>query len=218
LDVLREGVEIIDPVHTILARPFCCCRAEHKSGRIRRVKYWRVTLAILASLFASIALYKDFKPVSGKEYKDATVTRELPNDVQQRFNYDPQKAAAYSAEQAANYAAGQNKQQEQLEESQPQKEVTGQNIAQAGQIEAPVNSINALQGSYAMVQNQIAAVAQRIREVKPGVAYYDRRGRWHHRENPERVELPALESQLRDLKREEKQVRQRLNDLQKAQH
>jgi len=67
--------------------------------------------------FASIALADDFKATDGKEYKNATVTRveadgivvktkggiskvyfaELPTDVQERFHYDPQKAAAAQA-------------------------------------------------------------------------------------------------------------------------
>ena len=66
-------------------------------------------------------LPNDFKTINGKEYKSVTVKRiepdglvlsgksgiskvyftELPKDVQQRFNYDPQKATAYSAEQNA---------------------------------------------------------------------------------------------------------------------
>jgi hypothetical protein len=61
---------------------------------------------MLAVLFASLALSEDFKTVSGKVYKDATVSRveadeielktktgiskvyftELPQDVQERFN------------------------------------------------------------------------------------------------------------------------------------
>ena len=64
---------------------------------------------------------EDFKTVNGKEYKNAKVTRvepdgivlkvnsgiskvyfsELPKEVQQRFNYDPQRATAYIATQAA---------------------------------------------------------------------------------------------------------------------
>src|SRR5512133_3452814 len=64
---------------------------------------------------------EDFKTVNGKEYKNAKVTRvepdgivlkvnsgiskvyftELPKEVQQRFNYDPQRATAYIAAQAA---------------------------------------------------------------------------------------------------------------------
>ena len=64
-------------------------------------------MAILASLFASLALAEDFKTVSGKIYKDATISHveadgivlrtktgiskvyfaELPKDVQERFHY-----------------------------------------------------------------------------------------------------------------------------------
>ena len=92
-------------------------------------------IAIFATLSASLALSEDFKTVNGKEYKNVAVTRvepdgivvktksglskvyftELPNEVQRRFNYDPQQAAAFSAAEAANYAATQNQQQKQLE-------------------------------------------------------------------------------------------------------
>src|SRR6266480_40438 len=81
----------------------------------------KATLAILAALCASIALADDFKTIDGKEYINVTVSRvepdgivlssksgiskvyftELPKDVQQQFNYDPEKGAAYSAEQNA---------------------------------------------------------------------------------------------------------------------
>jgi hypothetical protein len=80
---------------------------ERKSGRIRRVKCGATTLAVAASLSASLALAEDFKTVSGRVYKDVTITRveadgivlrtktgiskvyfvELPNDVQERFHY-----------------------------------------------------------------------------------------------------------------------------------
>ena len=71
------------------------------------MKYCRSTVAILAVLFASLALAEDFKTVSGKIYKDATISHveadgivlrtktgiskvyfvELPKDVQERFHY-----------------------------------------------------------------------------------------------------------------------------------
>jgi hypothetical protein len=77
----------------------------------------KATLAILAALFASIAVADDFKTTDGKEYKNAKVSRvepdgivlitksgiskvyftELPEAVQERFHYDPEKAAQYSA-------------------------------------------------------------------------------------------------------------------------
>ena len=51
-----------------------CC-VESKRGRIRRVKHWKTTLAIIAALSVSIALADDFKTIDGKEYKNATVSR-----------------------------------------------------------------------------------------------------------------------------------------------
>src|SRR6266487_1035524 len=86
---------------------------------------------ILVVFFASVAFADNFKTVDGKEYKNVKVSRvepdgivlttssgiskvyftELPKEVQEKFNYDPEKAAAYSAEQ--NKA---------VEEARPQRE------------------------------------------------------------------------------------------------
>src|SRR5437867_11397185 len=94
----------------------------------------KITIAILAALSASLALADDFKTIHGKEYKDATVKRvepdgivlqtrsgisklyftELPKEVQQRFNYDPEKAAAYSAEQSAAYEQIRKQQEQEM--------------------------------------------------------------------------------------------------------
>ena len=72
-----------------------------------KLKSWHAMLAISAVLSASVALAEDFKTVSGKVYKDATVTRieadgielktktgiskvyftELTQDVQERFHW-----------------------------------------------------------------------------------------------------------------------------------
>ena len=71
------------------------------------MKHWQI--AFFVTLSTSIALAEDFKTVTGKEFKDATVTRvegdgivlrtktgiskvyfiELPKDVQQRFRPAP---------------------------------------------------------------------------------------------------------------------------------
>ena len=71
------------------------------------MKGWQVYLAIIATLLTSIVLAEDFKTITGKEYKDATVIRveadgivlrsktgiskiyfaELPKDVQEKFHY-----------------------------------------------------------------------------------------------------------------------------------
>jgi len=85
------------------------------------VKYPHGTALVILFLSASFALAEDFKTISGKEYKDATVSRieadgivlktksgiskvyfaELPKDVQERFGYDPAKAAQFAKVQAA---------------------------------------------------------------------------------------------------------------------
>jgi thiol-disulfide isomerase/thioredoxin len=79
-------------------------------------------LPFLIFCFTAVAAADDFKLVSGKEYKDATVTRvepdgivlktksgiskvyfvELPGDVQERFHYNAAIATAYSAQQTSN--------------------------------------------------------------------------------------------------------------------
>ena len=71
------------------------------------MKKWTTATAILPLLFATFALAEDFKTVSGKIYKDATVRRveadgielrtktgiakvyftELPPDIQERFHW-----------------------------------------------------------------------------------------------------------------------------------
>ena len=84
-----------------------------------KLKSWHAMLAISATLSASVALAEDFKTVTGKIYKDATVTRveadgielktktgiakvyftELPQDVQERFDWakpEPPREPFYS--------------------------------------------------------------------------------------------------------------------------
>src|SRR6201987_2095345 len=100
----------------------------------------QIKMKILTILLVCITpvLADDFKTVEGKEYKGATVTRvepdgivvkmksgisklyftELPPEVQQRFNYNPQQASAYSSQQAASYDAYQKKQEEAQQQRQ----------------------------------------------------------------------------------------------------
>src|SRR5947209_20140141 len=78
-------------------------------------------LTCLVLCFASVGLADDFKTNDGKEYKNVKVSRvepdgivlitsvgiskvyftQLPKDVQERFHYDPEKAAAAHAAQVA---------------------------------------------------------------------------------------------------------------------
>jgi hypothetical protein len=86
---------------------FCRCRAANKRARIPLVKNCPAALIILALLSATSIQAEDFKTISGKVYKDATVSRvegdgivlktktgiskvyfvELPKDVQEKFHY-----------------------------------------------------------------------------------------------------------------------------------
>jgi thiol-disulfide isomerase/thioredoxin len=81
-------------------------------------------LAFLILCFTTAAFADDFKLVTGKEYKNVTVNRvepdgivlktksgiskvyfvELPNNVQERFQYNAAIASAYSAQQMVNQA------------------------------------------------------------------------------------------------------------------
>src|SRR6188472_2695517 len=89
-------------------------------------------LSFLSLSFISLAPADDFKTLTGKEYKDVTVSRvepdgivltgkagiskvyftELPKDVQERFGYDPQKAGDYSAQQSAGLEQVRKQQEE----------------------------------------------------------------------------------------------------------
>ena len=90
------------------------------------------------ALSTSLALADDFKTVAGKEYKNATVThvepdgivvksksgiskiyfQELSKEVQQRFNYNPQQAAAFTRAQATTA----QRTNQQIEEANKQRE------------------------------------------------------------------------------------------------
>ena len=81
-------------------------------------------LPFLILCFTAVAVADDFKLVSGKEYKNVTVSRvepdgivlrtnsgiskvyfvELPKEVQERFHYNAAIASAYSAQQTVNQA------------------------------------------------------------------------------------------------------------------
>ncbi len=93
--------------HVARVISLCRCTVESKRAKIRRVKYWQIAPSIFAALYASLAFADDFRTTSGKEYKDATISRveadgivlrtktgiskvyffELPQEVQRKFHY-----------------------------------------------------------------------------------------------------------------------------------
>ena len=189
-----------------------------------------VTFLILC--FTSAAFAEDFKTVNGKEYKDATVTRvdpdgvvvktksgitkvyfiELPKEVQERFHYDSEKAASYSAEQAANYT-GYQKQQE--ETRRQQQDADAKNNAAVTAQQAAINRTQALQTHYSELQKQEDDLLRQIGQAKqPGPEY--RQGKSvRHQPNPQKSQLPLLESHLKDVRREKGEVRKQLDKAQR---
>ncbi len=189
-------------------------------------------LTFLILCLTSAAFAEDFKTVNGKEYKDATVTRvdpdgivvktksgitkvyftELPKEVQERFHYDSAKAASYSAEQTANYTAYQKQQEETQRQQQAADAKT--NAALAAQ-QAATNHTQALQTRYAALQKQEDDLLLQIGEAKkPGPEY--RQGKTvHHQPNPQKSQLPLLQSHLSDVRREKTEVRKQLEKAQR---
>jgi hypothetical protein len=189
-------------------------------------------LTFLILSFASAAFAEDFKTVNGKEYKDATVTRvdpdgvvvktksgitkvyfiELSKEVQERFHYESEKAASYSAEQAANYTAYQKQQDE--TQRQQQAADAKNNAALAAQ-QAATNRTQALQIRYGELQKQEDDLLRQIGQAKqPGPEY--RQGKSvRHQPNPQKSQLPLLQSHLSDVRREKADVRKQLEKSQR---
>lgn len=189
-----------------------------------------VTALILS--FASLGFSEDFTTVNGKQYKEATVRRvepdgivvkttsgvtkvyfaELPKEVQERFHYDSGKAASYSAEQAANYTAYQ-KQQEETRRQQQDADAKN-NMALAEQ-QAATNRTQALQTRYGQLQKQEDDLLRQIGQAKqPGPEY--RQGKSvRHQPNPQKSQIPLLQSHLSDVRHEKTEVRKQLEKAQR---
>jgi hypothetical protein len=189
-------------------------------------------LTFLILLFTAAAFSEDFKTINGKEFKDATITRvepdgivvktksgmskvyfaELPKEVQERFQYDPQKASAYSAEQAANYAAYQH---QQAEAQRQREEAAEKNNATLAQQQAAKSRTQTLQDRYATLQQEENALLLKIGEAKqPGPEYWQGKHKSHH-PNPQKSQLPLFQSQLSDVRHEKKQVQRQLEKAQR---
>jgi hypothetical protein len=187
----------------------------------------RKVLTFLILCCTSAAYAEDFKTVNGKEYKEATVTRvepdgiivkaksgitkvyfvELPKEVQERFHYDSGKAASYSAQQAANYSAYQKQQDE---TQRQQQTVEAKSKAALAEQQAVTNHRQALQARYGDLQKQEDALLRQIGEAnQPGPEYRQGKSVLHH-PNPQKSQLPRLQSHLSDVRREKSEVRKQL--------
>jgi len=189
-------------------------------------------LFFLIVCLAAVALADDFKTNAGKEYKNVTVSRvepdgivvtgkagiskvyftELPKDVQERFGYDSQKASDYSAQQSA----GLEQVRKQEEEASRQKAEASQKAnQQRAEQERQQNALRALQSRYDQLQHQEDELLLQIGQAKqPGPAH--RVGKkLEHQPNPQKSQLPLLQSHLSDVRREKKQVSKKLEKAQR---
>ena len=184
-------------------------------------------LTFLILCFVSAVFAEDFHTLNGKEYKDATVTRiepdgivvktnsgvtkiyftELPKDVQEHFHYDSGKAASYSAEQAGNYTAYQKQQEEAQRQQQTAEAKT--NAALATQ-QAAINRTQALQTRYAALQKQEDDLLLQIGEAKKTGPSYRQGKTVRHQPNPQKSQLPLLQSHRSDVRHEKKEIKKQL--------
>jgi hypothetical protein len=193
---------------------------------------------ILIVCFASIALADDFKATDGKEYKNATVTRveadgivvktkggiskvyfaELPTDVQERFHYDPQKAAAAQAAvvrqtQELNQF---NSQQEEL--AKQQKAASAKQYQQGLEQQAKYNNVQALTDQLSILQQQEQNLLVRIGQAEKRKEEAWRRwvdGRGGQYDTSAEAELPVLRGNLDNVREEKKRVSQELKRAQR---
>jgi len=191
--------------------------------------------------FASVIRADDFKTIDGKEYKNVTVRRvepdgivlitsvgiskvyftELPKEVQERFHYQPDKAAAYATQQAANYAALQRQQEEAMRQQAETKERNNKYVRDRVQANAAAQSqqerVVALQARYDALQKQEDDLFARIQEAKRLPRYlHGQSGTKHYSYlNPAWQIVPYLEKSLTDVREEKREVRKQLEKAQR---
>jgi len=192
-------------------------------------------LPFLMLCSVSVAQADDFRTITGKEYKNATVSRiepdgivltnkagiskvyftELPKDVQERFGYDSQRAADYSAQQSAGLDQARK---EQAETSRREAEATQKANQYQAEQQTRQNELRALQSRYEELQRQEDDLLLRIGEAKkPGPAYFGGKNNKtvRHSPNPQASQLPLLQSHLKDVRHEKDQVRKQLEKAQR---
>jgi hypothetical protein len=199
----------------------------------------KISLAILVVLSASIALADDLKTIEGKEYKNVTVKRvepdglvlssksgiakvyftELPKDVQQRFNYDPEKAAAYSAEQNAALEQARKQQEEAL---RLKAEATQKNNEQLSKEQAGIEWTRGQRKKIQQLQNRYNELQQQEDDLLLQIGEASRGGSWgrsgdhdYYVRNALADQLPYLRSHLNDVRHEKDEVRQQLQQAQR---
>jgi hypothetical protein len=200
----------------------------------RRMNPQKVTIAILTALSVSLALADDFKTYDGKEYKNARVRRveadgivvstkvgisklyftELPKDVQERFHYDPEKAAAYATQEAAAHQAAARQAEVSSRQQKEQQMWQGEQAAAQQNIQALKNAYQGLLQQEEELLVQIGRIknAQEIARRKYVNGFYSSDA---HLTDLSEADLPLLEGRLENVRDEKKRVRQELEQAQR---
>lgn len=184
---------------------------------------------MLATLFASLGVAEDFKTINGKEYKNATVTQveadgiilktktgiskvyfsELPEDVRNRFHYDPEKAAAAQAA-AAQQAAEVNKQTTELDKQR--KDVYEEQLNQQGKLRYVQALMDRLVELQQEEENLLAKIGRLENTGAVTWSRWNTQGSVHvYANDPAKADLPLLRGQLGNVREEKQKVTAELN-------
>jgi hypothetical protein len=187
-------------------------------------------IAIIATLSAALALADDFKTTNGKEYKNATVSRvepdgitvkfsgglvkipfpELSKELQEKYHYDPEKAAsAYTIQAAAVQQA--NQQAEEL--NKQRKDAYQGQLRQQANVRNVRALENAYQGLLQQEENLLAQIgrvqnAQEIARRKYINGHYTSDS---HLTDASEANIPLLEGQLQNVREDKKRIREELD-------
>jgi hypothetical protein len=201
-----------------------------------RVRAKTFSLSVLIFCCWSVVLADDFKTLDGKKYNSVTVSRvepdgivlitdsgiskvyftELPKEVQERFHYDPAKAAAYSSNQAAIQQAFQ-KQQRELQRKiadDKSKYWIGQEPIKKQQADARTRQgiVRGLQERYAALQREEDDLRARVREAErlPPYLHGQSGSKYYSYPNPARQYIPEWNRRLGEIRSEQEQLRRQL--------
>ena len=195
-------------------------------------------IAIFATLFASLALSDDFKTNDGKEHKSATVTRveadgiviktkggisklyftELPKDVQERFHYEPQEAAAAQAVAVRQTQEINQFNSQQEEFAKQQKAASAKQFQQGLEQQAKYNNLQGLTDQLSILQQQEQNLLVRIGQAEKRKEESWRRwvdGRVGQYDTSAEAELPVLRGNLDNVRDGKERVKKELERAQR---
>ena len=144
---------------------------------------------------------------------------ELPKDVQERFHYNPEKAAAYAAQEAAAQQAAAQQAEESSKQQKEQRNQQGDQAAKQQNIQALVN---AHQGLLQQEEDLLVEIG-RIKNAQENARRKWHTGPWlqnqpqpyQYQTDAAEANLPLLEGRLQNVRDEKERVRKELERAQR---